>query len=183
MNNGIAAMGFVQQKLDFALANIDDSVVQRTTVDPGMSYGAIVVVDKVDYGRAPLELRLAVDWNGERYPFAFLLTKSGQPAPSEYASKLAENSKPKALASPWAGHGRVAAAGAIAGPAAPPEGAIYLPSGAVKVPAKTASGYCLEAPADYVATGDLNYPVIDEALPRCGNLRKADDGAWHPNKR
>jgi len=39
----------------------------------------------------------------------------------------------------------------------------------------------LEAPADYAATGDLNYPVIDGALPRCGT--KADgDSAWHPYK-
>lgn len=179
--NGAFAMASIQQRLDFALANIDASVVQRTTVDPGMSYGAIVVVDKVDYGKAPLVLHLNVDWNGERYPFSFLLTRAGQSAPPEFVARLAENTKPRTLMMPRQAHASLSAATA-AGPAQPPEGAIYLPSGAVKIPAKTASGYCLEAPADYVATGDLNYPIIDGALPRCEFMKKAIDSAWHPAK-
>ena len=178
--NGAFAMASIQQRLDFALANIDNNVVARTTVDPGMSYGAIVVVDKLDYGRAPFELHLTVDWNGERYPFAFLLTKTGQAAPPEYSIKLAENSKPKLLRLPSTAAPMVAAAATVA-PQAPAQGAIYLSSGAVKIPAKTSSGYCLEAPADYVATGDLNYPIIDGALPRCEDLKKPkpNDNGWH----
>jgi hypothetical protein len=180
LDNGVAAMAFVQQKLDFALANIDDSVVQRTTVDPGMSYGAVVVVDKVDYGKTPFELHLTVDWNGERYPFAFLLTKSGQAAPPEYLSRLAENTKPRALRLPSTAAPKLAAAAAAGAPAAP-QGAIYLSSGAVKVPAKTASGYCLQTPPDYAATGDLNYPAVTGALPRCEEVKKPNESGWYPN--
>lgn len=59
-------------------------------------------------------------------------------------------------------------------PAATPtplqNGEIRLASGAVKVPAKTTSGYCLRAPANYVGTGDLNYPALSGALPRCESL-------------
>jgi hypothetical protein len=64
-------------------------------------------------------------------------------------------------------------------------GSILLPSGVVKVPAKTASGYCLQTPDDYVATGDLNYPVITHALPRCenvDNVKKRKRGIWQPLK-
>lgn len=179
IDNGIAAMAFVQQKLDAALANIDDSVVQRTTVDPGMSYGAIVVVDKVDYSRAPFEVQLTIDWNGERYPFSFLLTKAGQPAPQQYVSRLAENIKPRALNRAWAPK----VAGSATGVVPPPQGAIFLASGAVKVPAKTASGYCLQVPPDYVGAGDINYPAITGALPRCDDLKKSNDNGWYPAKR
>jgi hypothetical protein len=182
--DGAMSMAFVQQRLDMALANIDEHVVQRTTVDPGMAYGAIVVVDKLDYSKAPLELHLSVDWNGERYPFAFLLTKRGEPAPATYSAILAENTRPIALDSRWGGtpaaepHGggqlRPAAIGS------PPEGAIYLASGALKMPAKTKSGYCLKVPPDYVATGDLNYPVITAALPRCDEVREEKKALWQP---
>lgn len=37
-----------------------------------------------------------------------------------------------------------------------------------KIPAKTPSGYCLMAPADYRGTGAANTPAITDALPRCG---------------
>jgi hypothetical protein len=57
--------------------------------------------------------------------------------------------------------------GVRAGPTRRPQAAIYLRSGAVKIPAKTKSGYCLKAPADYVATGAIDTPVITAALPRC----------------
>lgn len=178
-SDGAFGMALVQQRLDLALQNIDNSVVQRTTVDPGTAYGAIVVVDKIDYGRAPLELKLTVDWNGERYPFTFLLTKTGQVAPASYVSRLAENARPRALKAQWMPKPPDAS---VRSGEAPVSGAIVLRSGAVKVPAKTASGYCLDAPADYVATGDVNYPVIDAHLPRCGTKNAEPESAWHPAK-
>ena len=183
--SGALSMAMVQQRLDMALANIDENVIQRTTVDPGMAFGAIIVVDKIDYGKAPLEMKLSVDWNGERYPFSFLLTQQGQPAPAEYNSMLAENTRPMALDRRWtnpAGTARGAdsASGTVA-TEKPPAGAIFLPSGAVKVPAKTKSGYCLEAPPNYVATGDMNYPVITGAMPRCENAKEeAPKTVWQP---
>jgi hypothetical protein len=176
--NGALSMAFVQQRLDFALANINENILARTTVDPGMAYGAIVVVDKVDYGKAPLELSLAVDWNGERYPFAFLLTKEGRPAPQEYAALLAENTRPRSLDHRW--QARPPATTTDLKSTAPPDGTIYLASGAAKIPAKTKSGYCLEVPQDYVATGDVNYPVITGAMPRCEDVKEPKKGLWQP---
>lgn len=46
-------------------------------------------------------------------------------------------------------------------------GAIYLKSGAVKIPAKTRSGYCLKTPPRYLGTGSIDYPSITGTLPRC----------------
>lgn len=183
--NGALSMAFVQQRLDLALANIDENIVARTTVDPGMTYGAIVVVDKVDYGKAPLELDLSVDWNGERYPFAFLLTKQGQTVPPEYNAILAENTKPITLDHRWASRPGVPPRSPAESPAAAvaersPEGGILLPSGVLKIPAKTKSGYCLKAPQDYVATGDENYPVITGAMPRCEDLKETKTVIWQP---
>jgi hypothetical protein len=173
-NSGVVSMGLIQQRLDMALANIDANVVQRTTVDPGMAYGAIVVVDKVDYGKAPLELHLSVDWNGERYPFAFLLTKTGRAVPAEYTSLLAENKRPMSLDQRWstgspATSSRTATSRVTSNEKLP-EGAVFLASGAVKVPAKTRSGFCLRAPRDYVGTGDENYPAITGGMPRCEDV-------------
>jgi hypothetical protein len=183
--NGALSMALVQQRLDMALQNIDDSVVQRTTVDPGTAYGAIVVVDKLDYSRAPLELNLSLDWNGERYPFTFLLTKAGQPAPIGYTTRLAENVRPHALRTPWSAASVVPAAERFAAPHLdkPVSGSIYLASGAVKVPAKTASGYCLQVPPDYSATGDLNYPAVSGALPLCADRSHDNENGWYPASR
>jgi hypothetical protein len=47
------------------------------------------------------------------------------------------------------------------------EGAIFLRSGVVKVPAKSKSGYCLRVPADYVSTGTKDFPIITRAMPLC----------------
>jgi hypothetical protein len=185
-NTGALSMGLIQERLDMALANIDANVVQRTTVDPGMAYGAIVVVDKVDYGKVPLELHLSIDWNGERYPFAFLLTKNGRAVPAEYAPLLAENKKPMSLDHRWATPAAVSSQGAVSDAKAdekPPEGAVFLPSGAVKVPAKTRSGFCLRAPRDYVGTGAENYPAITGGMPRCEDVKDPPKAAlWQPLK-
>jgi hypothetical protein len=181
--NGALSMALVQQRLDMALANIDENVMQRTTVDPGSAFGAIVVVDRVDYGKAPLELQLAVDWNGERYPFSFLLTKRDQPAPQEYAAILAENTRPMPLDHRWTNASAAASPTtnsapqeAFAGRA--PEGAIYLASDVVKVPAKTKSGYCLTVPPGYTGTGALNRPVVTGAMPRCEDVQPQKKGMW-----
>lgn len=160
----------IQDQLDHTIELINDHVVQRTTVDPGSTYGGLIIMDKLKQGDPPFELHFDVDWNGERYPFAYVMQKPGKPVPGRYSAMLAEHAKPSA---------RVAAFGAPGsqdGVAAPimravarkaPDGTIRLVSGAVKVPAKTRSGYCLLAPEDYVATGDTNYPVITGAMPRC----------------
>jgi len=50
----------------------------------------------------------------------------------------------------------------------PASASVKLSPDVVKVPAETASGYCLQAPASYIGTGSLSRPPITAALPRCG---------------
>jgi hypothetical protein len=50
----------------------------------------------------------------------------------------------------------------------PASASVKLSPDVVKVPAETASGYCLQAPASYMGTGSLSRPPVTAALPRCG---------------
>lgn len=52
---------------------------------------------------------------------------------------------------------------------APPTAAVSA-AGARKVRAKTASGYCLDVPADYVGSGSESRPAVTSVLPRCSSL-------------
>ena len=169
-----ANMSLIQYQLDATISAIGERMLQTTTVDPGMTFGGLVVVQKLDYGKAPLEFRIDMDWNGERYPFGYLLIRKGHAVPGAYAARLASNAKPTALVDRMT----IAASNApisTNGSARPatvtksrhPDGALVLASGAVKVPAKTASGYCLQTPPDYVGAGSMNFPSITGALPRC----------------
>jgi hypothetical protein len=47
---------------------------------------------------------------------------------------------------------------------------VRLSPDVVKVPAETASGYCLQAPASYIGTGSSSRPPVTLGLPRCENL-------------
>jgi hypothetical protein len=49
-------------------------------------------------------------------------------------------------------------------------GGAVLEQGPRKVRAKTASGYCLDVPADYAGTGSASRPAITGAMPRCDSL-------------
>jgi hypothetical protein len=182
---GIAA---IQYQLDRTIEIIDDHVVQRTTVDPGATYGGLIILDKLKRGNPPFELHLDVDWNGERYPFAYVMQSPGRPVPERYAAMLAEHAKPSARVAVFSespAQNGVAAARMPASAMKVVKGAILLSSGAVKIPAKTSSGYCLKVPRDYVATGDENYPVITGALPRClddsGRVAARNDSPFRRN--
>jgi hypothetical protein len=164
---GIAA---VQYQLDQTIELINDHVVQRTTVDPGSTYGGLIILDKLKSGKPPFEIRIDADWNGERYPFAYVMQKPGQPVPDKYASMLASHAKPRAL--PSYAIATNEAAGVLKAPVRlaakkTDKGAIFLRSGVVKVPAKTVSGYCLRVPDDYRSTGSKDYPIISRAMPLC----------------
>jgi len=164
---GIAA---VQYQLDQTIELINDHVVQRTTVDPGSTYGGLIILDKLKSGKPPFEIRIDADWNGERYQFAYVMQKPGQPVPERYTEMLAAHAKPRALPS-YALASTVSSTGATA-PARfaarnNKEGAIFLRSGVVKVPAKTTSGYCLRVPSGYVSTGTKDFPIISRAMPLC----------------
>lgn len=164
---GIAA---VQYQLDQTIAIMNNHVVQRTTVDPGSSYAGLIVLDKLKTGKPPFEIRIDVDWYGERYPFGYLMQKPGQPVPERYAAMLAANAKPRALPS-YAAAPDVVSNGTKAqvrlASQKNEKGAIFLRSGVVKIPAKTSSGYCLRVPTGYVSTGTKDFPIISRAMPLC----------------
>jgi len=43
----------IQYQLDRTMELIDDHVVQRTTVDPGSTYGGLIIMDKLKRGDPP----------------------------------------------------------------------------------------------------------------------------------
>lgn len=190
---GIAA---IQYQLDATLDRLDNHVVQRTTIDPGQSYAGRIILDKLKRGDPPFEVRFDIDWNGERYAFAYLMQKPGKQVPQQYAGMLAVNAKPKAFAArfdPRTGDS-VMLTDAPPGPAAMQmqavaerealKGAIYLRSGVVKIPAKTASGYCLRTPERYMGTGSVDYPAVTGSLPRCNESGEyPEDAAFKPTRK
>lgn len=163
---GLAA---IQYQLDRTIEMINDHVVQRTTVDPGASYAGLIIMDKLKQGDPPFEMHLDVDWNGERYPFTYVMQRPGRALPERYNNLLAERSKPRALNAMF-GAGVGQGEGAAKSGYIPPnriEGTIFLGAGLMKIPAKTASGYCLKAPDNYIGSGASNSPAITGGLPRC----------------
>jgi hypothetical protein len=169
--NTAYSIAAVQYQLDQTIELINNHVVQRTTVDPGATYGGLIILDKLKTGKPPFEIHIDVDWNEERYPFAYVMQRRGQPVPDRYAGMLAANAKPHARPS-YAAAPEVASGGAKlqvrhASLKGLEKGAIFLRSGAVKIPAKTASGYCLRVPTDYVSTGTKDFPVISRGMPLC----------------
>lgn len=172
-------MAAIQHQLDATLERLDDHVVQRTTIDPGQSYAGRIILDKLKKSDPPFELRFDVDWNGERYSFAYVFHRPGRAVPAQYSGMLAANAKPKLFVTRFDPRtGESMASGTAPAPSVPAvvsaaprtgaaRGAIALRSGAVKIPAKTPSGYCLKAPEGYRATGSQDYPAITAALPRC----------------
>lgn len=79
---GAVALNSIQRHLDENMEAIGDSVVQLTTVEPGESYGGRIVLARLKNKAVPQRLSFAVNWNGQRYPFAFQLAKKGTPQPT-----------------------------------------------------------------------------------------------------
>lgn len=75
---GIAS---IQNQLDKTVEALGDEVVQLTTVDPGESYAGRLVFAKIRPKVLPAKVEIAVNWNGETYPFTFQIAKKGTPAP------------------------------------------------------------------------------------------------------
>jgi hypothetical protein len=60
----------------------------------------------------------------------------------------------------------------------PPPMPTAASNGPHMVRAKTASGYCLDVPENYVGTGAVNSPAVTDAVPRCDQLSaKSDDSS------
>ena len=75
---GVYAIANIQNGLDSLVANLNQNVLQTTTLDQGAGYGGMVVIDKFNpstpdgkYQRVSLNVEL----NGHSYPFTFDLTK------------------------------------------------------------------------------------------------------------
>lgn len=79
--NTAYSIAAVQYQLDQTIGLINNHVVQRTTVDPGATYGGLIILDKLKTGKPPFEIHIDVDWNDERYPFAYVMQRPGQPVP------------------------------------------------------------------------------------------------------
>lgn len=71
----------IQNRLDRTIDALSDEIVQRTTVDPGDSYGGRVVVEKATFKPGASELRVNVRWYGEDYAFLLRVVKTGTPEP------------------------------------------------------------------------------------------------------
>jgi hypothetical protein len=76
---GAAGAGIyaVNRNLDAAIAGMGNSMLQTTTIDPGETIGGRVIV-QAPGGSWPREVAMLVSWNGENYPFRFLVTKNGE---------------------------------------------------------------------------------------------------------
>lgn len=71
----------IQNQLDQTRAALGATTVQLTTVDPGESYGGRIVLTKIKNRALPQRIDLVINWNGQRYPFAFQLARRGTPMP------------------------------------------------------------------------------------------------------
>lgn len=86
---GVAGIVGIQNRLDYTLANIADSTVQTTTVDPDASYGGRIVLEKIPGAKEPYDVRVMLKWNGAAYPFTFRVTHEGVNVPPPYAAPVA----------------------------------------------------------------------------------------------
>lgn len=84
MAAGAIVIHGIDRKLDYTLDRIDGSVLQTTTVDPGNSFGGAVVVPFDKKMPLPAEIRMQIEWNGTRYPFAFRLSPQGVAVPRPF---------------------------------------------------------------------------------------------------
>lgn len=92
---GAMVMRGIDRKLDYTLDQLGAEILQTTTVDPGSSFGGLIVVpipkDRGFHG----QIQLTVMFNGTAYPFAFRLTPPGAPPPAPLpATALADGIPP-----------------------------------------------------------------------------------------
>jgi hypothetical protein len=83
---GVAGIVGVQNRLDYTLANLSESIVQTTTIDPDASYGGRVVIDKGHELKPPYDVKIIATWNGKPYPFVFRVTPQGKNLPLAYTT-------------------------------------------------------------------------------------------------
>lgn len=81
---GAVVIHGIDRKLDYTLDRIDGSILQTTTVDPGNSFGGVVVVPFDKKLPLPAEIRVEIEWNGALYPLGFRLTPQGVAVPPPF---------------------------------------------------------------------------------------------------
>lgn len=167
VGEGAWAIGAIQSRLDHTRAALATEIVQITTVDPGEGYAGTFVLHRVR-GDYPFNVRLSISWNGQAYPFEFLVGRRGTPRP-HFAAITPQTPPERLLASlnfsgPPAG---VPSARRLdrAGTASAPRSSSLL------VEADTPSGYCINADSSYRGTGSLSRPAVTSARPLCFTLQ------------
>lgn len=170
---GGVAIHSIQQQLDQTLDQLEDEIIQTTTVEPGESYGGRIVLQKIKSTKLPQNVTISINWNGELYQFGLRIPKGGDPAPvmkpATIASRTvrAAGAVPAAQAQPPIASSGAAMVPAVAVQVKTPNGVRIPIRGGYKVPAKTQSGYCLDVDSSYRGTGSESTPAITDAMPRC----------------
>jgi hypothetical protein len=78
---GAMAIRGIDRKLDYTLDRLGAQVLQTTTVDPGSSFGGLVIVPVDRRAAMPAQIVLHVSFNGIAYPFAFRMAPPGAALP------------------------------------------------------------------------------------------------------
>ncbi len=82
---GTAGIIGIQNRLDYTLQNLGQEIVQTTTVEGDASYGGRIVIEKPKGDvKTPYDMRVAVNLNGQIYPFVFRVTDEGKNMPAAY---------------------------------------------------------------------------------------------------
>jgi len=82
---GVAGIAGIQNRLDYTLQNLGNEIIQTTTVESDASYGGRIVVEKPKSElKTPYDLRVAINLNGQVYPFVFRVAEEGTNLPPPY---------------------------------------------------------------------------------------------------
>ncbi|GBH32160.1 hypothetical protein MBESOW_P4343 [Sphingobium xenophagum] len=86
---GAMVIGGIDRKLDYTLDQLGTQILQTTTIDPGSSFGGMVILPIDRDAGHPADIRVNVAFDGRVYAFGFRLTRSGigVPAPVPAAAR------------------------------------------------------------------------------------------------
>lgn len=73
---GAGGIALSQYRLQQTLDELNDEVLQTTTIDPEDAYGGRAVITKLKKSKYPEKITVAVDFAGELHEFDFVVTKA-----------------------------------------------------------------------------------------------------------
>ena len=79
---GAMVIGGIDRKLDYTLDQLGTEILQMTTIDPGSSFGGMVILPIDRDAGHPADIRVNVAFDGRVYAFGFRLTRSGIGVPA-----------------------------------------------------------------------------------------------------